>query len=587
MKESDYDYLQEILINNPELKEAFFNPVNIGEVSNGVNYPLLICENPDSELPEVQKQINFILPNAMRKSKERYVINIKNDINMYKKLYEKSATIVNKIINNTKECLKKLYQPFKSLQDDITKYSKNFENSIKQLKIPLENGKKGLEDIKYENYSKDKQNQFCKDKKEVFKEIDTFFNEANIFYSKYKVLNQATSNDISNFVERFKKLAKPAKELSKFMADFIKVFEHSAKCFNDLNDKKKIDETLRKIKEPLLEFQKKKNNIENIFSSIKKDIKVEKINQMMEISNEIKNKINKLKEISGKISEKIKEIREKYGEPEHLLEEMNIAPAPIVKTENISNEIEIQQEKIKKTGTSIIEELDKYIIVCGNQTRLDLLFIMDITNSMDYYLNQVKQYILKMIEDIQIQCAGCEINLGFIGYRDFNDLDFGDEYINLDFTTDYEGIRKKIEYVTAQGGGDAPEDLCGALELGKNKNWSGNTRFAILVTDSPCHGKKYHNLSGDQEDNFPDGDREGRHIEEYIKYFAENKISLYCLKINSTTDIMFDIFEKVYRENKKENSRNEFVLEEGKKLIDIVIENAVNMFQNRDKIDLS
>ena len=69
MKESDYDYLQEILIKNPDLKEAFFNPVNIGEVSNGVNYPLLICENPDSELPEVQRQINFILPNEKIKRK--------------------------------------------------------------------------------------------------------------------------------------------------------------------------------------------------------------------------------------------------------------------------------------------------------------------------------------------------------------------------------------------------------------------------------------------------------------------------------------------------------------------------------------
>ena len=594
LKESDFNYLKEILGKNPDLRDAFFNykfdiedPGDIGKVINKINYPLLICENPDKYLQEVQKQINFILPPEMRKSKDLYVKNIKNDINMYKKLYEKFSTIVNKIINETKECLKNLYKPFKSLHDDINKYSKNFDKSIEQLTIPLKNGKKGLVDIKYENYSKDKQNQFFKDKKEIIEEIDNFIQEASEFYSKYKTLNKATSDDISNFVERFKKLPEPAIELSKFMTNFIKVFEQSSKYFNNLNNKKQIDERLQKIKEPILEFQKKKNNIERVFSSIKKDIKIEKIKEMIEISNEIKDKINKLELSSGKISDKIKEIRKKYDEPEESLMELDIAPAPTINTQRLSKEFEKQQEKIEKTASSIITEISIYIEKAKDQTRMDLLFIMDITNSMDYYLNQVKQYILKMIEDIQIECAGSEINLGFIGYRDFNDLDFEEDYIDLEFTTDYESIRKRIEYVTASGGGDIPEDLCGALELGKNKKWSGNTRFAILVTDSPCHGIKYHNLTGDQRDNYPDGDREGRNIEDFIKFFSEEKISLYCLKINNTTDKMFDIFEKVYYKNKKENSKNEFILEEGEKLIDIVIKNAVNMFQNRDKLEIS
>ena len=594
LKESDFNYLKEILGKNPDLRDAFFNykfdiedPGDIGKVINKINYPLLICENPDKYLQEVQKQINFILPPEMRKSKDLYVKNIKNDINMYKKLYEKFSTIVNKIINETKECLKNLYKPFKSLHDDINKYSKNFDKSIEQLTIPLKNGKKGLVDIKYENYSKDKQNQFFKDKKEIIEEIDNFIQEASEFYSKYKTLNKATSDDISNFVERFKKLPEPAIELSKFMTNFIKVFEQSSKYFNNLNNKKQIDERLQKIKEPILEFQKKKNNIERVFSSIKKDIKIEKIKEMIEISNEIKDKINKLELSSGKISDKIKEIRKKYDEPEESLMELDIAPAPTINTQRLSKEFEKQQEKIEKTASSIITEISIYIEKAKDQTRMDLLFIMDITNSMDYYLNQVKQYILKMIEDIQIECAGSEINLGFIGYRDFIDLDFEEDYIDLEFTTDYESIRKRIEYVTASGGGDIPEDLCGALELGKNKKWSGNTRFAILVTDSPCHGIKYHNLTGDQRDNYPDGDREGRNIEDFIKFFSEEKISLYCLKINNTTDKMFDIFEKVYYKNKKENSKNEFILEEGEKLIDIVIKNAVNMFQNRDKLEIS
>ena len=579
-KDSDFDFLKRNLEQFPELREAFFNPKDIG-MKNSMTIPLLICENPDTELPEVPKQLNFILPQAMKKSTEIYVINIKNDINMYKKLYEKNSTIVNRIINETKECLKNLYKPLKSLRDDIKKYSNNFKNSIDQLSIPLKNEKNGLNDIKYENYPKEKQNQFLKDKNEVCEEIDNFLEEANEFYKDYGALNQAISEDINDFVNRFMRLAEPAKELSTFMKNFMKTFEKSAKNFNDFNNKKKIDETLQKIKEPINEFQNKNKKIENLLNSIR-NIKKEKINEVIETSNKIKDKINKLEICSGKISEKIKKIRDKYGEPEEQLKEIKINPVKAISTEKALAKLEKERDKIQKSSTIILEEISKNNNDARNQTRLDLLFIMDITNSMDFYLDQVKKYILQMISTIQIDCAGSEIYLGFIGYKDFIDLDFGEQYINLEFTTNYESISKNIEYLVAEGGGDTPEDLCGALELGKKKDWSGKTKFAVLVTDSPCHGTKYHDLSEDQKDNFPDGDREGRNIEEFIEYFAKNDISLFCLRINSTTDKMFKIFSEVYNKNKKENSRNNFVLEDGKKLFDIVTKNAINMFQHRD-----
>ena len=466
-KDSDFDFLKRNLEQFPELREAFFNPRDIG-MKNSMTIPLLICENPDTELPEVPKQLNFILPQALKNSSEIYVINIKNDINMYKKLYEKNSTIVNRIINETKECLKNLYKPLKSLRDDIKKYSNNFKNSIDQLSVPLKNEKNGLNDIKYENYPKEIQNQFLKDKNEVFEEIDNFLEEANDFYKDYGALNQVISENINNFVNRFMRLAEPAKELTTFMKKFMKTFEKSARSFNDFNNKKKIDETLQKIKEPINEFQNKSKNVENLLNSIK-NIKKEKINEAIEISSKIKEKINKLEICSGKISEKIKKIREKYGEPEEQLKEIKIKQIKVINTEKALTELEKERDKIEKCATVIVEEISKNNNDVRNQTRMDLLFIMDITNSMDFYLNQVKKYILSMISTIQIDCAGSEIYLGFIGYKDFIDLDFGDQYINLEFTTNYESIRKNIEYLVADGGGDTPEDLCGALELGKKK----------------------------------------------------------------------------------------------------------------------
>ena len=599
MNESDFDFLKENLMNFPELKDAFFNPMkidpargNIVEMNKNMTGPLLICDNPDTELPKVPIQLNFIVPAALRKSKEIFVINIKNDINMYKKLYEKNSTIVNKIIDETKQCLKNLYTPLKSLRDEVKDYSNNFENSINQLTIPLKNGKDGLDKIDYKKYTKSKQNDFLKEKKEVIKEIDNFLKEANEFYQNYGELNKATSEDINNFVDQFNKLATPAKELTTFMRRLMKAFEKSSNDFNDFKNKKKIDEAFQRIREPINEFYSKIKNIENLLDSIK-SIKIEKLNEMKDITNKIKEKINKLEKSSKEISEKITKIRKKYDEPEEKLKVVNLDPANPVRVDNIQKDIEKEGKKIGKKAEEAVKTIKGDIETCNNQARLDILFIMDITNSMDSYLDQVKENILLMIEKIKADCVGVIIFLGFVGYRDFNDLDLGDEYINLEFTTNYESIRSNIQFVTAHGGGDTPEDLLGGLELGIKKDWKGKTRFAILVTDSPCHGTKYHDLTGDNKDNYPDGDREDpddpkkskRNIEDYIKKFAQNEISLFCLKINSTTDKMFNIFKDIYNKNKKENSKNKFVLEEGKKLIDIVTSNAIKLFQNRGKAD--
>jgi len=589
-KEIDFDFLKKNLEQYPELRDAIFNPVNAGgsfekieEMNKYYDCPLFICDNPDLELPKVPIQLNFIIPPAMKKSKDIYNINIINDINMYKKLYEKNAEIVNKIIDETRQSLKKLFNPLKNLYNDIKNYTNNFETSLNQLRIPLENGKKGLNDINYKKYSEDTQNQFLKDKSEVIKEIDNFLKEANSFYKDYGDLSKATSEEIKNVVKRFYTLAISAKELIIFMKNLRKAFEKSSSIFNEFKDHKKINEYIKEIKESFNEFNNKSHNIDNLLNSIR-SIKIERINEIIEISNKIKDRIIKLEANSKIISEKIKKIRDKYGEPEELLSETRMPKAEAINCEKSSNQIEEQGKGISKFADKVVKDIAGDINKINSQIRLDLLFIIDITCSMDFYLDQVKKDIFRMIFNIQKECAWIELYLGFIGYKDFNDLDLGEEYINIDFTTDYEYIRKNIEFVKAQGGGDISEDLCGALELGKNKCWKGKTKLIILVTDSPCHGKKYHDLSGDNDDNYPSGDREGRNIEDYIKFFAKNDISLFCLKINETTDKMYKIFAEVYNQNKNKKSRSKFVLEEGKKLIDIVTRNCINMFQYRENI---
>ena len=119
-------------------------------------------------------------------------------------------------------------------------------------------------------------------------------------------------------------------------------------------------------------------------------------------------------------------------------------------------------------------------------TSLDLLFIIDITGSMWPYINEVKRNIISIINGIIDKCPGIDINLGFIGYRDFYE-----DYYDIDFTQDYEELTNTIIGEYASGGGDFPEDVAFALELALNKTWKSNAKLAIYIADAPGHGTKY------------------------------------------------------------------------------------------------
>ena len=149
---------------------------------------------------------------------------------------------------------------------------------------------------------------------------------------------------------------------------------------------------------------------------IEKSNKFEKINEILKNT---KNIMESLKQKNKNISEKIIKIREKFGEPEKPIKSMNLIVSEPPDLSGCSKEIEKKKNEINKEAeeqVNKIKEDNKNII---NQTRLDLLFIMDITNSMDIYLDQTKFDILDMIKEIREQCAGVDIYLGFIGYKDF------------------------------------------------------------------------------------------------------------------------------------------------------------------------
>lgn len=59
--------------------------------------------------------------------------------------------------------------------------------------------------------------------------------------------------------------------------------------------------------------------------------------------------------------------------------------------EECSQNVQKEKEDINKIVDNNIKNINEDIIIANNQSRLDLLFIMDITNSMDFYLEELKK----------------------------------------------------------------------------------------------------------------------------------------------------------------------------------------------------
>ena len=118
------------------------------------------------------------------------------------------------------------------------------------------------------------------------------------------------------------------------------------------------------------------------------------------------------------------------------------------------------------------------------------------------------------------------------------------------------------------------------MEKALNKSWKNNARFIIFVADAPCHGNKYHDSN--IVDRYPNGAPNRRNIEELIEEFAQNNISLFCLKITERTNIMYKTFENIYAPYDKCKFRVVPVNSE-QSISNIVIDSAAEIYINQRK----
>lgn len=146
-----------------------------------------------------------------------------------------------------------------------------------------------------------------------------------------------------------------------------------------------------------------------------------------------------------------------------------------------------------KSSTDIIPHIGRLIGVSGGKkpvsTSLDLMFVLDVTESMKDYIERVKIDMLSLLENMSKSFSS--LRVGLILYKDYED-DFVVKESCV-FTGDLNKFVLSLKAVQVSGGGDIPEACYEGLFLALKESWrvkEGNVlKKIILVGDAPPHNK--------------------------------------------------------------------------------------------------
>ena len=398
------------------------------------------------------------------------------------------------------------------------------------------------------------------------------------FMKKYEKSNKELINRFKYFFDLYKTIFERLQQLSIKIKEYITEFENTGESINEIIDLQEDDKRFSQIEKA--SFNIYIHTVESFFAFDELFFEIDKKKECWE-KDELFNTLN---EIQKKINTELDKFKPSFQEIENYFPKMNINLKEFNNIEDALLEYMNNLREFKIEGCSqLINE---------NIMREDILIILDTTNSMGKYLKILQNKLKSIIEQIKQNCPLAIIYLGFIGYKDFCDLEFGDEYLDLELTLNYEKIYNNINNIEVDGGCDIPEDVAGAFEMALKKKWGEGHKIAFLITDSPCHGIEYHDLDQNKEnyrDNYPEGYYDGDNIDDeefrrremdvLVKELAHKNIALACLDILTLTNKMFLKFRDIYEKEQKK----EIFFVEKKDLDKFIIIKSTELFQQKEK----
>lgn len=172
---------------------------------------------------------------------------------------------------------------------------------------------------------------------------------------------------------------------------------------------------------------------------------------------------------------------------------------------------------------------------------IDILFVLDCTASMMPWIHAARQQVRTTLDSLQMEHPNSTFRAGLIVFRDFGD-DINTRTLGL--TLRYDRIETILGQEFAEGGDDDAENLTGALWIAAREDWSADIRHVFVITDAPAHGLRYH--APYVTDRFPDGDPEGRVLEDEVQSLARKRVNMTFIRIHPRTDMLIGVLRRVY-----------------------------------------
>ena len=174
----------------------------------------------------------------------------------------------------------------------------------------------------------------------------------------------------------------------------------------------------------------------------------------------------------------------------------------VISLDSFKNESSTLAAMTREDKLKFKKELLKQKDIILKEKNIDLLLLMDCTYSMKPWIEESANCLVKVIQTVKSKCKfDAEIRAAYVGYRDFGDTGDDKHFDLMDYTTDHEKVSKKISDSKARGGGDAAEDVKGALDKALSLANKAPFLHIFLICDAPTHGSQYHDGVSDNHKN--------------------------------------------------------------------------------------
>ena len=579
---------------------------------DGLECSLDVCNNPNRE---VQIPFTKIYTENLNYSEtDQLMVKVADRFYGYKKSFEDSSQKVSEMVTNCRKKISGIKKPVEDIKVETENSYTKFKEAIDILLKPLTCVVEGF-DVEMLRKKELKDKDKLKRLKELLDELKTTVEKYNTSLNGFNkdtlnLFQNVTQTDdaFSGFVET--KMLQKVKEIPVLLNEGISLLPDVSRRINKFNEniKKEEGDTTEKKQDfydkILTEVLKKTKNVDDqIYNSdkgIDEDFKNlnEKVTNVKSVIEKNENAYNKyvkeLKELGKKIIEIVDEIRKLFDlEPLKIKFDDKDIQYPFYEYAKKLNKGFEEIEEIKK---EIQKPMKIVMVVFGkqiNMVTLDLLFIMDITESMQDLLDETRNSIKYILDKIKRDSPGIDVRFSYQGYRDFADLKDGEKYYTIDFETDMDTFKKKLEGIVAKGGGDDAEDVAGGIFAGLNMSWRSNARYAVLIADAPGHGKQYH--EDDVEDDYKNGDPNGHGLEDLMRDYAKKNINLCLTRIDDYTDKMHKkMIEAYQKESQKTKDKPTIAVieydseddkKDKKKMGDLVAKTAIDIYNQYSKKD--